>query len=294
MTDDDQEKTIGKEPAQKIAGKATEKSSEMAGEGIKIGSKIIGKGVELGGEQAGKTVGGAIGGVMGAATGEAGAEFAKTGQEVGGKIGKGIGRAAGKSIEKTGEKTGDAVQYAGKEAAESEGIQTKNKSIEKGGNKLGIGTAIKGMSVLAGDKGGLDAVSALTGGNKAQATKTVASAIEGVPSTIMGGLSNKDESSGGNITSPEGVLMLSVAVLFDLIGLIPLVGTISDIFAGIIVGAWMITRKSGRKAIVRFVIALVLEAIPIVSDIAPFVSLFSGGKLPASWIGCVYGTLKDG
>ena len=43
----------------------------------------------------------------------------------------------------------------------------------------------------------------------------------------------------GSITSPEGVLMMSLAVLFDSIGLIPGIGIISDIFAAIIFGLWV-------------------------------------------------------
>ncbi len=98
---------------------------------------------------------------------------------------------------------------------------------------------------------------------------------------------------GGNITSPEGILMLCVAVIFDIIGLIPGVGDISDILAGAIIGGWMLTKKGGRKALSRFAVAFILGLIPIVSDITPFISLLSGGKIPASWIGCVYLTLKD-
>jgi hypothetical protein len=99
-------------------------------------------------------------------------------------------------------------------------------------------------------------------------------------------------SGGGSITSPEGILMLCLAAIFDIIGLIPLIGDISDIFAGIIFGGWMII--TGKKAIKNFLIAFILEAFPIVSDVAPFVSLLSGGKIPASWIGCVYKTLNEG
>jgi hypothetical protein len=97
---------------------------------------------------------------------------------------------------------------------------------------------------------------------------------------------------GGDVASPEGVIMLSIAVIFDIIGLIPLIGDFSDAIAGILIGAWIVaTKRTG--VLKRFVIAFILEAIPIVSDITPFVSLLSGGKLPASWIGFVYGTLKN-
>jgi hypothetical protein len=102
---------------------------------------------------------------------------------------------------------------------------------------------------------------------------------------------NNNKSNEG-LASPGGVIMLCLAVLFDAVGLIPIVGDISDVFAGIIIGGWMLV--TGKKALKKFAVAFILEAIPIVSDIAPFVSLLSGGKLPASWIGCVYSTLKYG
>ena len=100
------------------------------------------------------------------------------------------------------------------------------------------------------------------------------------------------ENSGGGIASPEGILLLCVAGLFDGIGLIPVVGDVSDIIAGIVFGAWMIITK--KKGWWKFLLAIVLEAIPIVSDIVPFISLAAmifNIKLPTSWIGCVYSIL---
>jgi hypothetical protein len=95
----------------------------------------------------------------------------------------------------------------------------------------------------------------------------------------------------GSLTTPESVLMLCMAGFFDLIGLIPLVGDISDIIAGIIFLIWTLTKPSGGKKVLKFLLAFILEAIPIVSDIAPLVSLVAmicGQKWPTSWIGYVY------
>ena len=97
--------------------------------------------------------------------------------------------------------------------------------------------------------------------------------------------------SGGSLTSPEAVMMFSIAATFDLIGLIPIVGTITNVIAGFFFGFWAFTMPNGKKMIWKFILALVLEAIPVVSDIAPFVSLIGmlfGAKIPASWIGFTY------
>ena len=104
-----------------------------------------------------------------------------------------------------------------------------------------------------------------------------------------------DESGGfGSLASPEGFLMMTLAIFFDIIGLIPIVGTVSNIFAGIFFITWTFTKPGGAKKVSKFLLALVLEAIPIVSDITPFVSvigIFFGKKIPASWIGYVYSVL---
>lgn len=117
-----------------------------------------------------------------------------------------------------------------------------------------------------------------------------------VNNTEGGGEKNEAVSSAtdafSNIASPEGIIMLFFATLFDTVGLVPIVGTFFDILAGIFFSMWMIV--SGKKGWWRFAIALVLEAIPIISDIMPFVSLIGIAfniKLPVSWIGCVYSIL---
>jgi hypothetical protein len=96
----------------------------------------------------------------------------------------------------------------------------------------------------------------------------------------------------GSLFSPEGVIMLLIAGMFDGIGLIPIVGTITDIIAGIFFAGWMFI--SGKKGWWKFALALLLEAIPIISDLVPFISLIGiliNIKLPTSWIGCVYSIL---
>ncbi len=99
----------------------------------------------------------------------------------------------------------------------------------------------------------------------------------------------------GNLSSPEGVLILSIAAIFDVIGFVPAIGGISDIIAGIFFSLWMIgTSKKGWS---KFILAFILEAIPIVSDVTPFISLlgiFFNIKLSTSWIGCVYSVLMGG
>ena len=90
--------------------------------------------------------------------------------------------------------------------------------------------------------------------------------------------------------------MISLAVIFDGVGLFPGVGWISDAIGVIFFGMWAFVFKKKNKLAFKFIIALVLEAIPIVSDITPFISaigmLFSI-KIPASWIGFVYLVLSS-
>ncbi len=88
----------------------------------------------------------------------------------------------------------------------------------------------------------------------------------------------------GNITSPEGVLMLCVAGIIDVISLIPVINIISDVLGIIIIGGWLIITRPGqalKKAAKRFLIACGIELIPILS-IAP------------TWTWFVYKALKDG
>ena len=114
---------------------------------------------------------------------------------------------------------------------------------------------------------------------------------------------NDEEGSGqqqgsdtGNLTSPEGILMLSIAIIFDAIGLflfilsffgigIPL-SWILDVFGMFIIGGWMYTRSGSvsgavKKGLKRFMIAFVIELVPFLGDISP------------SWTWLVYKTLKS-
>jgi len=87
----------------------------------------------------------------------------------------------------------------------------------------------------------------------------------------------------GNLTTPEGVIMLSAAAIFDIVSLVPGVNVISDIFGIVIIGGWLVFTRPGealKKAIKKFLIACGIELIPIVS-VAP------------SWTWFVYSILKD-
>ncbi|MFA6409898.1 MAG: hypothetical protein WCW01_06990, partial [Gammaproteobacteria bacterium] len=150
----------------------------------------------------------------------------------------------------------------------------KEKDVEKSGSgkegKAGAGGGGAGGGGAGGGGAGGDA----KGGGK---TAAVAGAVSKIAS--------------GNLTTPEGIIMLFLAIVFDLLGLIPIVGTVTDILAGIGFGMWALSKEGGVKHLKKFIIALILEAIPVVSDITPFVSLIGmlfGAKIPASWIGFVY------
>jgi len=88
------------------------------------------------------------------------------------------------------------------------------------------------------------------------------------------------------VFSPEGFLMLFIAVTLDLIGLIIFIlGTwfaiddygILDIIGAIIIGGWLFMRKgamSASKTLNRFLTALGIEAIPFLGGISPSWTIF--------------------
>ena len=100
----------------------------------------------------------------------------------------------------------------------------------------------------------------------------------------------------GNLTGPEGILMLSVAGILDAIGFaIFFIGTwfgiddygILDILGAVIIGGWMFIRGGGlnkniiKKGLKKFSIAFGIELVP-----------FLGGVCP-SWTILVYKELKS-
>jgi len=98
--------------------------------------------------------------------------------------------------------------------------------------------------------------------------------------------------SEGNLTAPEGILMLCVAGLLDVIGFILFFLSwlgiddygILDILGAVIIGGWLYMRKgtaAASGALKRFLIAFGIEAIPILGSISP------------SWIIIVWKELKS-
>jgi hypothetical protein len=83
------------------------------------------------------------------------------------------------------------------------------------------------------------------------------------------------------IASPEGFLMLSIAVVLDGIGFfIFILGTwfaiddygILDIIGAAIIGGWLFMRKgavSASKTLNRFLVALGFEAVPFLGGVSP-------------------------
>ena len=93
-----------------------------------------------------------------------------------------------------------------------------------------------------------------------------------------------EKNASGGIASPEGILMLCIAGVIDVVSLIPAINVVSDILGIIIIGGWLvITRPSTalKKALSRFLIACGIELIPIVS-------------IYPTWTWFVYKALKDG
>ena len=115
---------------------------------------------------------------------------------------------------------------------------------------------------------------------------------------VAGGGSAIDPSkTRGGVTSPEGVLMLCIAIFVDGIGFIIFaVGTwfgiddygILDILGMLVFGGWVFLRSGhmntdvAKKGLKRFIKSFVVELIP-----------FLGGASP-TWTWLVYKTLKEG
>lgn len=98
--------------------------------------------------------------------------------------------------------------------------------------------------------------------------------------------------SEGNLTAPEGILMLCVAGILDGIGFILFFLSwlgiddygILDILGALIIGGWLFMRKgtaAASGALKRFLIAFGIEAVPILGSISP------------SWIIIVWKELKS-
>ncbi|MCX6720862.1 MAG: hypothetical protein NTW11_03590 [Candidatus Staskawiczbacteria bacterium] len=96
--------------------------------------------------------------------------------------------------------------------------------------------------------------------------------------------SGGENGNSGNLTSPEGVLMLTIAGIIDVISIIPVINVVSDILGIIIIGGWLLFTRTGeaiKRATVKLLIACGVELIPVVSI------------LPG-WTWFVYSTLTDG
>ena len=204
------------------------------------------------------------------------------------EVATGAGEIAGGAGEiATGAGAAGAGEIAGAGAAGAGGAAA---GVAGGATAGGAGAA--GGAAAGAPAGGIGAIPGAAIGAAAGVAAGAGGAEDGVVSNIT------------SITSPSGVLMLSIAVFFDtmgLLGFIPVIGwiieLISDIFAIMVIGLFLwIMGKIKMKLVIGFIIAAVMEAIPYVDDVAPFVSLLGmvlGVKIPASWIGFVYMALNS-
>jgi len=97
------------------------------------------------------------------------------------------------------------------------------------------------------------------------------------------GTEEQEDDAKGELTSPEGILMLCTAGFIDVISFIPAINWVSTILGVIIFGGWLIITRPGKAikiAVKRLLIACGIEVVPIVS-IAP------------AWTWFVYKTLKE-
>ena len=97
------------------------------------------------------------------------------------------------------------------------------------------------------------------------------------------GEGKENKSQGKDLTSPEAILMLSVAGIIDIISLIPAINWMSTVLGILVIGGWMVITRPGqalKRAAFRFLVVFGIELVP-------FVSIIPG------WTGFVYMTLKS-
>ena len=78
----------------------------------------------------------------------------------------------------------------------------------------------------------------------------------------------EEKKEDGGVTSPEGILMLCVAGLLDVLSLIPVINDIVDILGVVIIGGWIVVTgrtEQLKKDIPRVIATIAIEAIPVVS-----------------------------
>jgi hypothetical protein len=110
---------------------------------------------------------------------------------------------------------------------------------------------------------------------------------------------SEESGSDKDLSSPEAILMMGLAVFFDICGyldFIPVIGTvieiIADTIATIIFFIWMLI--TGRKGWLKFLISAIIEFIPYLDDFTIIINIFTtilGVSFPMSWIGFVYSVL---
>jgi len=91
------------------------------------------------------------------------------------------------------------------------------------------------------------------------------------------------KNTGGNLSSPDGILMLCIAGILDALSFIPVLNWVTWVLGIIIIGGWLVItrpKQAIKKAVKKFLIVLGIEVIPVVSA-AP------------SWTWFVYKTLKE-
>ena len=128
-------------------------------------------------------------------------------------------------------------------------------------------------------------------------SNTTSSAKIKIGDIAEGGSAKDTSKTRGGLSSPEGVLLLGIAIVIDGIGfLFFIIGTwfgiddygILDFIGLLIIGGWILLRSGSlntemaKKGLNRFLKAFIVEIIPFVGGVAP------------SWTWLVYKTLKEG
>ena len=161
------------------------------------------------------------------------------------------------------------------EEEEGEEEEEKEKEGEEGGEE-------KKESGEGGGGGGEGGGGSGEGGAAGAAVGAASDALEAA----------KKLKNAANLLSPEGIFLQIIGITFDVTGLlidwIPGIGwaieLIIDLIAAIFYGTYMLA--TGKKGWWKLLLAVVLEAIPYVDDIADvigWISVLVGFAVPTSW-----------
>jgi hypothetical protein len=248
--------------------------------------KIERKTMNGAGPKAARTTGKVIGKTAEEA-GKMGGRVARKTGEVAEKISRKAGAATAKATEIGGTGTGAAIGGAIGTIIPGAGTAAGALAGAKIGKNVG-----KGVGYVAKATGNIGGMIAKNTGKVVGKTAEEAGKMGGKVARKTGEVAGSSLSSGGtsvshsetDLISPEGVVMLSMAILIDVIGFVLFCLSwlgiddygILDIIGGIIIGGWLVfrqgfggTKQAAKKGLTKFLIAFGIEVVPFLGGLSP-------------------------